>query len=852
MAAIPAASGTALARLITPSKPQRETLNDAELTSSYSYSKPKPHAPTMTTFVHNPRLGKTGHYKFLYSSEEFVAHLLSQGPSITPSALSILPDGMSTGHLTRGALSTIPPDLQHQNTGAGSRPQDLSYVTPYTAGVQSLAPSPALQPPSTGTGDGSSATPSNNPDTHLQDHNSVVPHTAGTQPTASIFTSQQPSIGNGNGYSVPPNNYPTSFADPHYQRPMPPPASTTNARSMQSRGASPAPGLDASGPSSSNARNSSNRRPAFSPHPQPCAIQSNDRASAGLTNHPLAPAPAPAPSASQQEETVRRGSAPASDHNNAAAAMNRGTNGLKILAPAPTTTDPVGARAPSPPATPQAQSGAGSAGGSLQAAQLRAAAAFIGPNGHPRLAPSQAQAPTISAGAGDSSTSATSQAQSATTSAPATVDTLSSLATSQAQTRTGHARRPGGSGRPSASRPRSSTGSGADGLQTSRSEFAAMVKRGTAVLEDWARKKSAGTGKSPGPATSQAQSMAASARPPGGYILSPFQQASAPTRSAGDGDSSQPATSQSQSTTTPAPRAGTPSSRAPQQTRTQTGSIRPGVPRRRAAMRPIFSAGGGQDELQAPRSNNAAGANRRSRAGLRGILQAEAARNGSAGAGSFSHAATSQAQPTAASAESGSSSNTAIVNDAMSTPATGGGSAPTLPVNQQTISTTAPAGLVPTIPVNSQSAVTPATGGDGGGASSPPVTNTPQDQSLVASTVSVNTQPVSTPATGGGGNWSYLIVPPIEFTPDSGNDGVSSPTATSQAQSMAASAGADVPSLPANPQAASVSAGASSFSVASQRAPTNGAGSDNSGGPPRKKRKLDEKQSKDSPGRTKK
>jgi hypothetical protein len=121
----------------------------------------------------------------------------------------------------------------------------------------------------------------------------------------------------------------------------------------------------------------------------------NGRTSSGPVNRDEPPAPAPA--LMQQEVPDRRESAPASHPKNAAA-----------------TAGPVGARASYLPATSQAQSGSGSAKDNLQAAQLKAAGAILGLNGIPRLAPSQAQVTTRSAGSSSSSLPVTSQAQSTT------------------------------------------------------------------------------------------------------------------------------------------------------------------------------------------------------------------------------------------------------------------------------------------------------------------------------------------------------------------------------------------------------------------------------------------------------
>jgi hypothetical protein len=136
-------------------------------------------------------------------------------------------------------------------------------------------------------------------------------------------------------------------------------------------------------------------------------------------------------------------------------------------------------------------------------------------------------------------------------------------------------------------------------------------------------------------------------------------------------------------------------------------------------------------------------------------------------------------------------------------PATGGVSTSHLPANLQAPSTTAPAGPgVPDIPINPHAVSGPASGGDGGGVTFPPVTVTPQSQFLAASAgagdpaVSGIPQAASTPASGGGGDPPSLILP--------------------------------------------------------QRASTTSAASNSSGGPLRKKRKLDEKQSKAPQGRAKK
>ena len=224
-----------------------------------------------------------------------------------------------------------------------------------------------------------------------------------------------------------------------------------------------------------------------------------------------------------------------------------------------------------------------------------------------------------------------------------------------------------------------------------------------------------------------------------------------------------------------------------------------------ASSRPQLTPQPAQDGRQAPQPNyNAAAALRRVNADLQEFMKTLPT-TGSGGADNSARPITSQTQSMTASAEPGSSPDTAIVidNQVTSTPTTGGGSAPTLPGNLQATSLTASAGRgSPTIPVNLQAASTPATGGDGGGVSLPPITD------------------------------------------------------ASQAQSLTASAEAGIPSLPVDPQVISAAAmdsgGVSSLSGAPQAASMTDAGSDSSGGPPRKKRKLGEKKSKGPQRRTKK
>jgi hypothetical protein len=231
-------------------------------------------------------------------------------------------------------------------------------------------------------------------DRPLQVRDSATSHTAG----APNPTVQQ--IGTGGGSSATPSNDPTSAANARLQGSMPP-ANTAPGFDPHGRphGAVappyPAPVFDAAyGRPRPNGRNPQSTR-SLPLNRFPGSRDPNGRTSSGPVNRDEPPAPAPA--LMQQEVPDRRESAPASHPKNAAA-----------------TAGPVGARASYLPATSQAQSGSGSAKDNLQAAQLKAAGAILGLNGIPRLAPSQAQVTTRSAGSSSSSLPVTSQAQSTT------------------------------------------------------------------------------------------------------------------------------------------------------------------------------------------------------------------------------------------------------------------------------------------------------------------------------------------------------------------------------------------------------------------------------------------------------
>ena len=689
----------------------------------------------MVVFVHDARFGRIGHYVFLYNSEEFVARLNRlprTGPRPTYSVQSLLPDRMSTGHLIRGAMSIIPPDLNHGDIGI--------FATAHTAGAQSTAHTSTAQRSSFNIGGSLFATPSESSRSRLDYHDSIAPRIPGAQLTASSPTLQQTSTDTGGGPSAASTNNLTNATHPHIQGYVPPTAFAPDTSFTQSPGAYPDSDVDASGRLSSDDWTFNNPYPGIRPRPQPADARPKDESSISYANHTIALEPSQttrkAPSQAQAStDSARAGASSAS-----AALDTRESWGTRlretILA---------------------------------EAALLRFPLPTPATGGAPPFNPQ-------------------SQFMTAPAPAPARAGMSPSLATLQDQGVTGCIRPP---------RPRRSAGSGQDGRQVSQSRTAAPHGGHTTSglrpsLQAQAMSGSDGAGSSASrPATSQADTMYG---PAGFPLLPPYQRHPAAPVTAGARGPSLPATLRVQYTTPPAP-AG-------------AGMIdfaRHDLFSTSASSRPQLTLQPAQDGRQAPQPNySAAAALRRVNADLQEFMKTLPT-TGSGGVDNSARPITSQTQSMTASAEPGSSPDSAIVidNQVTFTPATGAGRAPTLPGNLQATSLTASAGHgSPNIPVNPQAASTPATGGDGGGVSLPPVTDASQAQSLTAST-----------ETG-------------------------------------------MPTLPVDPQVISAAAmdrdGVSSFSGAPKAASITDAGSDSSGGPPGKKRKLGEEKAKSSQRRTKK
>lgn len=687
----------------------------------------------MVAFVHDARFGRIGHFVFLYNSEEFVARLNRlprTGPRPTYSVQSILPDRMSTGHLTRGAMSIIPPNLNHGDIGI--------FATAHTAGAQSTTHTSTAQRSSINIGGSLFGTPSESSRSRLDYHDSIAPRIPGAQLTASSSTLQQTSTDTRGGHFAASSNNLTNATHPHIQGYVPPTAFAPDTSFTQSPGVYSASDFDASGRLSSSDRTFNNPYPGIRPRPQSADAHPKDESSISYANHTIALEPS---------QTTR-----------------------KAPSQAQASTDSARAGASSASASLDTQE---SWGTRLRETILAEAA----PLRFPLPTPATGGAPPFNP-----------QSQFMAAPAPARAGMSPSLATLQDQGVTDFIRPP---------RPRRSAGSGQDGRQVSQSRTAAAHGGHTTSglrpsLQAQAMSGSDGAGSSASrPVTSQADTMYG---PAGFPLLPPYQRhPGAPVTAVGRGPSL-PATLRAQYTTTPAP----------------TGAGMADFARHdlfgtSASSRPQLTSQPTQDGRQAPQPNyNAAAALRRVNADLQEFMKTLPT-TGSSRADNSARPVTSQTRSMTASAEPGSSSDTAIVidNQVTSAPATGGGSAPTLPGNLQATSLTASAGHgSPSVPVIPRAAPTPATGGDGGGVSLPPVTD------------------------------------------------------ASQAQSLTASAEAGMSSLPVDPQVTSavavISGGVSSLSGAPQAASMADAGSDSSGGPPRKKRKLGEEKSKGSQRRTKK
>lgn len=451
----------------------------------------------MIVFVHDVQFGRTGHFVFLYNSEEFVARLNRQLPTGPPSAFSvhsILPDLMSTGHLTRGAMSIIPPNLHRGDIGIS--------VTPRIAGAQSTAPTSTVQRSGIDIGGGLFATPSESSYSRLAYHDSIAPHTAGAQLTASTHTLQQPGTDTGGSSSATSSNNPTTATHPHLRGSMPPTASAPYTSFTQPLGGHLAPDFDASGRTFSDDRTFiNNPYSAIHARPQPADAHRNDEPSTGTADRTTAPKP---------DRTAR-----------------------KTPSQAQTSTGSAGAGASSASAAPETQE---SWGTHLREIILTEAA----PLRFPLPTPATGGAAPFN-----------SQSQSMTAPAPAGAGMYPSLATLQAQDMIGFIRPPD-SRPPHGSRPRLSTGSGQDGRQVSQSRNAAAHGGHTTSglrpsLQAQAMSGSDGAGSSASrPATSQADIMGG---PAGFPLLSPYQRHPAAPVIAGDRGPPRSATSQAQSMT---------------------------------------------------------------------------------------------------------------------------------------------------------------------------------------------------------------------------------------------------------------------------------------------------------------
>ncbi|GAB7330223.1 hypothetical protein MBLNU13_g01884t1 [Cladosporium sp. NU13] len=288
------------------------------------YDNPTLEDSTMIAFVHDARFGRIGHFVFLYNSEEFVARLNRQPRIGTPPASSvhsILPDRMSTGHLTRGAMSIIPPDLHYGDIGIS--------VTPHTAGAQSTGHTSTAQRSSIDIGGGLVATPTKSSHSRPEHHDSVAPHNTGAQLTAS-HTLQQPGTDTGGGSSATPSYKLYSFLHDHIRGFVPPPASAPDTSSTQSPGAYPIPDFHASGRPTSSDRTFNNRYSAIRPRPQPADAHPNDRPSTGSANRPIALEPSHTAREAPSQAQASTGSARAGASSSSAAPETHESWGTRL------------------------------------------------------------------------------------------------------------------------------------------------------------------------------------------------------------------------------------------------------------------------------------------------------------------------------------------------------------------------------------------------------------------------------------------------------------------------------------------------------------------------------------------
>ena len=316
MAAIPVASEIALARRFTPSKPPVRPVRDSQGTKT-NFVLP---ATTTTPLMIQPWLlssttrdsGRIGHFVFLYNSEEFVARLNRlprTGPRPTYSVQSILPDRMSTGHLTRGAMSIIPPNLNHGDIGI--------FATAHTAGAQSTTHTSTAQRSSINIGGSLFGTPSESSRSRLDYHDSIAPRIPGAQLTASSSTLQQTSTDTRSGPFAASSNNLTNATHPHIQGYVPPTAFAPDTSFTQSPGVYSAPDFDASGRLSSSDRTFNNPYPGIRPRPQSADAHPKDESSISYANHTIALEPSQttrkAPSQAQAStDSARAGASSAS------------------------------------------------------------------------------------------------------------------------------------------------------------------------------------------------------------------------------------------------------------------------------------------------------------------------------------------------------------------------------------------------------------------------------------------------------------------------------------------------------------------------------------------------------------
>lgn len=691
----------------------------------------------MIAFVHDPQFGRIGHYVFLYNSEEFVARLnrLPQTvPRVPSSVQSILPDRMSTGHLTRGTMSIIPPDLHHGDEGI--------FVTPHTAGAQSTANTSTAQRSSIDIGGGLLATTSGSPYSRLRYHDSVASHTAGAQSTASTPALQQLRTDTGGGFSATSTSNPVTAAHPYIRGSVPPPASAPDTSSTRSPGAYPASGLDASGRLFSSDWTFNNRHPAMRPIPQPADAHPKDRPNTSSANRTTALEP---------NQTAR-----------------------KTPSQAQASNDSAGAGAPSASAVPEAQE---SWGTDLRTTILAEA----------RTASYRSYIPAMSTPAIGGAFPFNPQAQSRTAFAAARVGNFPSYPTSQTQDMTG-AIRPGGSSRRSGSRPRPSTGAGQDRLQVSQSHNAAAYGgyKTSGIrppLQAQTTSGSDGTGSSARPATSQAHSMAASAGFP---LLPPFQQHPATPVTAGRVPSP-PAASQAVMRDHYRQRLlGLPTSSHPQLAPqpAQNGSQASQSNNNAAANMGRRNAEP-EESMKAQSTTDSDGVDISARPATP-HARFTAASTGGGGVSTLSTPL--QAQSTNASAGPGSSPHNAIVidNEVTSTPATGGGNAPTIPGNLQATPLTASAAPdSPSVSVNLQVESTPGTGGGDVPSSLfvSPTESVAGSGSDGASSLIANSQAQSTAAPAEAGVPSLPVDQQATSAAATDNGGVSSPSGVPQAAS---------------------------------------------------------------------